>query len=509
MSTARELLVDSPSCTPLLDDLLRSLWGQLTARLRTTLAPPESEARISLLKQTLEILSFTPAFTLWEESNPQTLAVATLRLNPRLLAHFETEDLSPLPLFHDRPAATGKHRRTRVEDINSTYLLILGLTGVVEASQDPGCVGAFGSDDMRVVIEQLCKLEIDWESSASFAPLDSASTFDLRRYAVEAVLGYHLQKLATNSATNEPACGKLLRDMLIYEWDDGSWITDLVFNTLTVSASGEMRDICAEFLCYNPKSVSRHPQVYNILYEILRMSRHESLSYFDSNHCDYLFVITRSFRPIVMTNSNDFENMQGSIDALLKRLVNNDLLGTLALSAYGSDRFELKRNWWQELYCGPTTSFWVERIISLAQKSNGQKAASKDPAPPNVVDRIREFCLAPNELLVEAQPNNKRKGDINTEAMGYSERQRHQFIQGHQTHLSEFKKVLLREIGDYTTQPAIVNEPQQPSILAMQPITQPEDDQPVDQSHTSIHIPQGEAIEEIFTTGTNTQSHSV
>ncbi|KAF8603250.1 hypothetical protein BDV93DRAFT_579829 [Ceratobasidium sp. AG-I] len=239
------------------------------------------------------------------------------------------------------------------------------------------------------------------------------------------------------------------------------------------------------------------------------MSGHESLSYFDWGHCLYLYNITQSFRSIAMTNSNDSENMKGAIDALLKRLVNNDLLGTLALSAYASDMFELEDDYWNGLRCGSITRFCGERIIALAQRSNGQQAVSYEPGPPNVADRIREFCLAPNEFPVEAQLNNNRKEEVNTDSTDDSDRLQYDFVAGRQTHLSEFKKVLLREIGDYTTQPATINEPQQPSIPVMQSIIQPEDNRPVDQSHTSIQIREGEATEGVFTPGTNTQPRSV
>ncbi|KAF8598727.1 hypothetical protein BDV93DRAFT_560999 [Ceratobasidium sp. AG-I] len=289
--------------------------------------------------------------------------------------------------------------------------------------------------------------------------------------------------------------------MLMYGWDDGSWIVDLVFNTLTESASNEMRNITADFLFYNSESVSRHLQVYNILYEMLRMHRHESLSYFDYYNCGYLRNVTKSFHSIAMANSNECENMQGAIDALLDQLANNNLLGTLILSAYGSDWQHLCGGNWHGLQCGETTIFWGERIIALAQRSNGQQASSDDPGPPTVADRIREFCLESSELPNEAEASDEHRQEI---AMNIMKSRQKRFVEGYRNYLPELKKVLLREIGGYTVQPAPTNEPQQPSIPVVQPIKQPQGDQPVDHSHTSIHSREREAIGDILTPGTNT-----
>ncbi|KAF8603251.1 hypothetical protein BDV93DRAFT_606839, partial [Ceratobasidium sp. AG-I] len=471
----------SSSYAPLLRVLLPPLWD-FAARLQTKITPAQSETRISRLKQILELLSCTPTSHLQEASIRQTLAVATLRLNPRLLEHFETEDPSLLPLFNDLPAAMYEHQRTRIEDLGSTYVLILGLIGVIEASGDPGCVGAFGPDDMGIVFEQLLELpigwghSITWGQSASFAPLDSAGTFDLRRYAVETVFGYRRQELARNSATAQSACGKFLCSMLLCSWDDGSWITDVVFNTLTESASDEMRDITADFLYHNSECVSQHLQVYNILYEMLRMFKHESLSYVDWVRCRYLRNITKSFYSISMTNGGSSENMQGAIDALLERLINNDLLGTLVLSAHVSDALDSDDDYWQGLHCGQTTRFWGEHIIALARRSNGQQAMSSDPSPPNVAERIREFCLALSELPDEAEVRDEHSEE---DCVVYISLDGGRFEEGCQRHLSKFKQALLQII----TQPASTNDRWQPSVPAMQPIILADNDQPAHRLH--------------------------
>ncbi|KAF8598724.1 hypothetical protein BDV93DRAFT_526552, partial [Ceratobasidium sp. AG-I] len=110
-----------------------------------------------------------------------------------------------------------------------------------------------------------------------------------------------------------------------------------MFISLGGSTNDKIRDAIAPFLYLNSESISRHPQVYNILYEMFRISRHESLSYFDWGHCGFLRDITDSFLSTTAANNKSSEVIKRSIEALLERLVSDDLLGTLMLCAYASD----------------------------------------------------------------------------------------------------------------------------------------------------------------------------
>lgn len=490
-------------------------------RTKYNLQPTESEVCSRLLRQTLEVLSCTPLKTLETPPVAQFFAIAALRLNSHLLAYFETAEPALLALFDDRSTHGVERRRTRVDDLNPRCLTILGLTGIIEASMDSSCAGEIASGGIIVGLERLEQLRIDWRDSQYFSPLQSANTFDLRRYAVETVLSYNNKKGAGNSAPIPSNCIELLWSMLGCEWDDVSGIVDGMFTKLAGSNNNEMRDTVSVFLHFNSKSVIRYPQVYKILYEMLRRSRDEPLSYFKHKHCGYLREITDSFQSTATTHGNDSESMEGAVDAFLEQLVNNNLLGTLMLCAYASGERVITDNHWQGIRCARTTRFWGERVIALAQTSNGRQAASDHPDGSSIADQIRDFCHAPDEFIDDTEDHTGGEEGDDTEYMVFLKREKRKFAAGRRSHLPELKNVLLRELGDSfqlrvpsrshssilpdgsPVQSAVMEKPQLPA-RDVQSAIQLENSKASDQSHISIQVLEDSATRDSFTCGTNT-----
>ncbi|KAF8598722.1 hypothetical protein BDV93DRAFT_609647 [Ceratobasidium sp. AG-I] len=423
----------------------------------------------------------------------QFLTIATLRLNKHLLMYFDTSDLSLLPLFDERPAASGRYQRTGIENLTPKSLLVLGLTGLVEASGDTNCADAFGPNDMGIVFERLRELSISWGYSPFFEPLASANTFDLRRYAVETVFNYYNRNVASSPTESLSTCVGLLESILQCPWDDVSWITGIIFKTLTGSTNDEMRDAIADFLYWKSESVSQQLQIYSILYEMLRAYTHTSLSHFCWNRCRYICGITHSFNSTILTNGYNREDMDDAVDAFLGRLVKNGLLDTLILTAYTSHYEWMKGSDWHGIRCWATTRFWGERIILLARKSRDQLAASDGPQEPTMTDRIRSFCLAPYELPDEFQNNDEPGENGNLQGIDPDERKRKQ-VQAKelQRHLEELKYMVLQKIDTCAIQPTLTEAPPQLPVYNAQPSIPPNEEHPSKKSHIVIHVPEGE-----------------
>lgn len=416
---------------------------------RTTyvIEPSEFEVRTGILNHTLEVLSCTPLDTLQTVPAAQFFAVASLRLNDRLLVYFDTADAELSALFDNRPANGVERRRIRIEDLSPRCLLILGLTGIIEASMGSGCADDIESGSMSVVFEHLDQLSISWGESQCFAPLESADIFDLRSYVVETVFSYHDQESSSNAPASSSEYAALLWSMLHSRWDNGSIIQDRLFTILSGSSNNEIRDAAAGFLNHNSNFASRHPRVYDILYEMLRMSRHEPLSYFDHENSIYLETLITAFRTTETITGNNSDGMECAVNALLERVVNNDLLGTLMLCAYASEKYWLEDSYWQGIRCGPTTRFWGERVIALARRSNDQQAVSNGPDCSTLTDRIREFCHAPSEFIDDTKDSNEG-GESDVEPTDERALREWEFVKGRLRYLPELKKVLLRDIGE-------------------------------------------------------------
>lgn len=429
-----------PNYARLLSDIFCSISQQISMlnRIQYLSPPSESEVRGELLSRTVEVLSFTPVEALKTVPVAQFFAVAALRLNTHLLANFETADTALSALFDDRPVDGVEHRRTRLEDLSPRCLVILGLTGIIEASMDSSCAGEFDPGKISVVFERLEQLKITWGGSQSFAPLVSKGGLDLCRYAVETMFSFYNKKSASDGTASLPSEVRVLF-MLHSKWDDVSGIAEELCTQLIGSSDQEIRKATAAFLSLNSDSVGRHPQVHNILYEMLRMSRHEPLSYFESDHCRYLRHTTISFQSIAKLNGNDSMGMEAAVDSLLERLINNDLLGTLMLSAYAADMLQLRHNNFQGIPPGRTIRYWGDRVIAIAQKSKREGSA--------VADRIREFCDSLDDFIDDTNDSDKLEEADNVKDISYLAQREREFMEGRRRLLSELKRAFLPETG--------------------------------------------------------------
>ncbi|KAF8595197.1 hypothetical protein BDV93DRAFT_515198 [Ceratobasidium sp. AG-I] len=156
--------------------------------------------------------------------------------------------------------------------------------------------------------------------------------------------------------------------------------------------------------------------------------------------------ITNIFHSVLTSTSDGSEEMEGFIDNLLKRLLDEDLLGTLMLCTYGSDQIWMEDEFWQGIRCEETTQFWGERIIALARQSSGEQAAFGNRHDATVVDQIQRFCLAPNKFPDEGNDSNECGEGNDMGIICLHERIKRQAIESRRRHVVELKRTLLREI---------------------------------------------------------------
>lgn len=394
------------------------------------------ELRFKLVKAMLAVVSNTPSETLQRILPAQSSAVIALKLNKHLLTYFETLNASLLPLFSTYP-------RARIEDLPPNCLLLLGLTGLIEASGDPSCTGEIRSSELSDVFQRLGELGINWGSRSEFEPLVSAVTFDLRRYVFETMFNYYHRQLASESPESLSQCFSLLRSILWSRWDDVSWVSDLALNALSGAASDDLRDVFGGFLYHNAESVSKHPQVHNILYEMVRGSSHNSSSNFRWVDCNYLGGITLHFHRITATNHIDIGSAETAADALVERLIKDNLLSTLIYSAYASDERAPEFRFRQDTRCEDTTRFWRERIIALARKSRRQPG-SDDLGDSTVADLLRDFCGPQSKSTITTDHN---KDGTRASGSAYVNRVQWPLDFRLHLHLEQFKDIIRRELS--------------------------------------------------------------
>ncbi|KAF8602291.1 hypothetical protein BDV93DRAFT_607514 [Ceratobasidium sp. AG-I] len=455
-----------PSHTQLLSDLLYALSLTPSILQGGFLDGTQDDIRRDVAKRMFAVISSASIEDLNSPPFAHSLAVVALTLNSNLRMSFSTLDSSLVEVFQHHPT-NSSGCCILIEELNSSYLLALGLAGLIGVSDDPVRGAGMEAGDLSAPLARLSQLDINWESQASFGPLVLVNTFDLRRYAVETVSNCYLHQLAKSPPESLFEYIKLLDAMLCNQWDDVSWVLDVVVTLLVKSTSDDLQCVLASFLYRNADVVSRHPRMHDVLCEMVARARHETPVYVHRHYYKYLRSITRHLSRITVAHDNDTERVQTAIDALLQQLAQNDLLATLISCACRSDENHRGVDPWQDMRSGPTTRFWVTQILVLARKSACQVETSDAITSPSIADQLRAFCLSQTQYGADSD----RAGEVGI--TGNGERQ---WTEAPKCHLEDLKVVLMQELRG------------EPSFPINQPIVDKAASKPANGSHISLDV---------------------